>query len=95
MRDAGFTRHARKRLQQRGIPPLLIDVLDQFGSVMRCGGAERVFFDKAAKRRLRTHPDGRRILQIAERWLRVYAVVGDDGFVVTVAHQHRRFRRPR
>jgi hypothetical protein len=29
----------------------------------------------------------------AERWLNVYAVVGDNGFVVTAAHKRERFRR--
>jgi hypothetical protein len=27
-----------------------------------------------------------------ERWLGVYAVVGDNGFVVTAAHKKERFR---
>ena len=36
------------RLQQRGIPPMIVDLLEQFGSAMRCHGAERLMFDKAA-----------------------------------------------
>jgi hypothetical protein len=85
--------HAKERLQQRAIPLTVVDLLHRFGSSMRCGGAERLFFDKRAMWRLRQHL-GNRSLKSLERWLRVYAVVGDDGLVVTVAHQSRRFRRP-
>src|SRR3979490_690090 len=30
-------------------------------------------------------------LKVVERWLNVYAVVGDNGFVVTAAHKRERF----
>jgi hypothetical protein len=88
-----LSRHAQERAQQRAIPLMVVDLLERFGSSMRCGGADRLFFDKRATRRLKQHM-GDRGLKPVERWLRVYAVVGDDARVVTVAHQSRRFRRP-
>jgi hypothetical protein len=83
------------RLRSRGRPqPLLIDLLERFGSSMACGrGAERLFFDKAARKRLKQHFGGDRGLKVVERWLRTYVVVGNDGRIVTVAQQCRRFRR--
>ena len=90
----GLTRHSERRMQQRSIPPFVLDLLDRFGSSMRCGRAERLFFDKTARRRLKTHLGGARGLRALEGWLDVYAVVGDNGQVVTVAHRQDRFRRP-
>ncbi|WP_306222524.1 hypothetical protein [Bosea beijingensis] len=87
--------HAQARLQQRAVPPLIVDLLERFGSSSACGhGAERYCFDKPAIRRLRQHLGGKRSLKVIERWLGVYAVVGDNGRLVTVGHQTARFSRP-
>lgn len=87
------TEHAQERLQQRAVPPLIIDLLAQFGTAIRAHGAERLVFDKAARRRLKRHLGGNRGLRVVERWLGVYAVVSDDGHLITVAHQQRHHRR--
>jgi hypothetical protein len=93
MDDLALTAHAQARLQQRAIPPLVVDLLMQFGSPSRCNGAERLMFDKTAVKRLRRHLGGERGLKVVERWLNVYAVVGDNGLLVTAAHKSERFRR--
>jgi hypothetical protein len=93
MNDIAFTAHAEERIQQRGIPPMVIDLLMQFGSASRSDGAERLMFDKLARKRLRRHLGGDRGLKVLERWLNVYAVIGDNGQVVTAAHKHRHFYR--
>jgi hypothetical protein len=67
MSELAITVHAQTRLQQRGIPPLVVDLLMQFGSSFRCGGAERLMFDKTAIRRLRRHLGGERGLKVVER----------------------------
>jgi len=46
-----LTHHAAVRLQQRAIPPYVIEFLERFGTGARCGGADRLFFDKAARKR--------------------------------------------
>jgi hypothetical protein len=89
-----LTRHAQERLQQRAIPPLVEGLLHEFGTAMRCGGADKIFFDKAARRRLQAHLGGARGLRTIEPWLNVYLVVGDDGKTVTAGHRQGRFRRP-
>jgi hypothetical protein len=89
-----LTIHANKRLQQRGIPMDIVDLLEQFGSASRCGGAERIFFDKRARHRLKNYfGRDRSTLASIERWLNTYAVIGDNGRIVTVGHRKRRFHR--
>lgn len=88
------TSHAEERLQQRAIPPFMVELLERFGSEMRCSGADRLFFDKAAVKRLQRHIGDRRSLRHVERWLNVYIVIGDNGRLVTAARQTRRFNRP-
>jgi hypothetical protein len=87
------TRHSGARLQQRAIPPFMVELLERFGSEMRCGGADRLFFDKTAIKRLQRHMGGRRSLRHIEPWLNVYIVIGDNGQLVTAAHRTQRFNR--
>ena len=89
-----YSRHAKVRLQQRAIPPFMVELLERFGSEMRGRGADRLFFDRAAIRRLKQHFGDRRSLRHVEPWLNVYIVVGDDGRLVTAARRTRRFKRP-
>lgn len=88
-----LTRHAQCRIQQRGIPAVVVDYLDDFGTIIRCKGADRMIFDKAAQKRLRDHLGGTRGVRVIEPWFNVYAVVSDRGEIVTVAHQKRRHKR--
>jgi hypothetical protein len=88
-----LSHHAGRRLQQRALPPFVVDLLMGFGAAERCGGAERFFFDKAARKRLRDHFGGKRGLRLVEPFLDTYAVVADDGTVVTVAHRTGRVHR--
>lgn len=54
-----LTLHAAKRCQQRGVPPLVVDLLLEFGSRQHDGlGAEICYFDKKAKKRLQTYAGG-------------------------------------
>ena len=87
------TKHALKRLQQRAIPEFVVDLLEVFGSPMRCHGADRLIFDKAARKRLTRHLGGAKDLRSVERWFNVYAVVSDHGRLITVARKTGRFLR--
>ncbi len=88
-----ITHHAAERLQQRAIPPFMVELLERFGSAMRCGKAEKLFFDKAARKRLERHLGGPRSLRHVERWLNLYLVIGDNGNLVTVAYRSQRLNR--
>jgi len=87
-----MTHHARLRSQQRGIPPILLDLLRQFGrSEPAGGGATKMFFDKAARRRLQAYAGP--LAGHLNQHLDVYVVVGPDDQVITTAHRTERIRR--
>lgn len=86
------THHAEARCQQRGIPPLVIDLLLQFGTCEPAGtGARKVFFDKPAKRRVKAYAGP--IASLLDEHLDVYLVVNDTDTVITAAHRFDRIRR--
>lgn len=94
MRAHNVTIHAASRMQQRAVPQFVVDLLFMCGSSLRSHGADRLIFDKAAIRRLRRHLGGDRGIRLIDRWLNIYAVVANDGALITVAHQTRHHRRP-
>jgi hypothetical protein len=84
-RGEGYTRHASVRLQQRAIPPLLIDFLLEFGVRAPAGsGAESYCFSKKGWRRLQRllGPTAKHF----DKYRDVFAVVSGDGLVITAAH---------
>lgn len=87
-----YTYHAQLRAQQRAIPPILVDLLLQFGHREKSGdGTSKVFFDKVARRKLRTYAGA--MANSIEQHLNVYVVVGPAQEVITVAHRDERIRR--
>lgn len=89
----GLTTHARVRLQQRAVPPIVIEMLERFGTSTRCRGADRLFFDRAAKKRLCRYLGGARSMKVLEPWLDTSVVVADSGAVVTIDHRYKRIPR--
>lgn len=80
-------------MQQRAVPPLVLQWLAQFGARQRArDAADLVFFDKAARRRL-TQAFGEVVVQRLGPLLDAYLVQGDDGDVVTVGWRLERVRR--
>lgn len=87
-----ITNHARARCQQRGIPMILIGLLEQFGASEPAGdGASKFYFDKTSRRRVKAYAGP--ISAYLEQHLDVYAVIGPDGQVITIAHRIERIRR--
>ncbi len=88
-----LTAHARVRMQQRGVHREVVQWLLQFGSRTFDGrGAQIRYFDGRARARLR-EAMGDDVLRRAHGRLDSYAVVANDGYVVTVGHRYRRQRR--
>ena len=86
--------HAQARMQQRGVPLLLVELLDAYGATQydHHGAAVR-YFDKAARRRLQ-QSEGTAVYRAVEAKLNLYAVVARDGCLVTVGRRdHRIIRR--
>lgn len=87
-----MTRHAQTRMAQRSIPPIALTLLEQFGSEMRHHGADVLFMDKAARRRIADAFGGDRALRMLGPVLDSYAVLA-GGSVITVGHRTKRLRR--
>lgn len=89
-----LTQHAQVRAQQRGIPPLLIQWLIEFGSEAKApGGAMRLHFDRAARKRL-AKAVGAQIVDRLGSLLDAYLVEANEtGRVITVAHRIDRIRK--
>lgn len=89
----GLTRHARVRMQQRGIGAEALEDLLAYGRVVHDHhGAEIVFFDHAARRRL-AEEQGEKAIRRPGKRLSAYAVIGAHGKVCTVGHRVRRIHR--
>jgi hypothetical protein len=87
-----MTNHACARSQQRGIPQFTIDLLMKFGKTEPVGeGVSKVFFDKAARRRLNAYFGP--LASLLQEHLDVYAVLGPNCEVITTAHRTERIRR--
>lgn len=87
-----MSQHATVRSQQRSISQMQVDLLMQFGTSQPAGdGASKLFFDKAARRRIRAYAGP--LAGLLNEYLDVYAVVSDDDKVITAAHLIERIRR--
>ena len=88
------TRHADTRSQQRGIPPLVSQWLDQYGREEYDGrGGIRLYFDKRSIRAMERDL-GREPVRRMDSYLRCYKLVSPlDGVNLTVGHRRNHVRR--
>jgi len=85
-----ITHHAQVRGKQRGIPPVILDWLLDFGARENHAGTEVVYFDKTARKRLRSYAG--QLADLAKEWLEAYAVISGEA-VITVGYRHRHIKR--
>jgi len=86
-----YTHHAIARAQQRAVPPLVVNWLLDYGRARRHNGADVYFFDRRSRRRLEREVGGVALRRLDDL-LDAYAVVADDGHVVTVGRRYRRLK---
>lgn len=86
-----ISKHASDRSQQRGIPPLIMEWLFEFGMEEHHRGRQIVYFDKRSRRSLR-RAVGRQVITKLDKYMNCYLVV-DDGMVITVGHRFARIPR--
>jgi hypothetical protein len=85
--------HAQARMQQRAVSAEALERLLDFGSVKHLArDNDIVFFDKKTKKRLAK--TDKALAREADRLVRTYAVLGENGIVITVGHRYRQVRRP-
>lgn len=86
-----LTRHARARMQQRGIPAAAIDHVLRYGRERHDGhGCVVVCLDRSARRRIERKGTARGAA--LDRLEGVYVVLTTDGTVRTVGHRYRRLK---
>jgi hypothetical protein len=83
-----LTVHADKRSQQRGIAPMVIDLLLEFGSRRHDGhGAEICFFDRRAKKKVQAYTGG--LMGRLSDELDAYVVVAGER-IITAGTRYRK-----
>jgi hypothetical protein len=88
-----ITNHAQTRLQQRGIPEIIVDSLLEYGrEIHDHRGATILYFDKHVRQLLRDSLSHQSLRNL-ESHLDTYAVLDRDGAVITVGHRTKRINR--
>jgi len=84
--------HAKVRMQQRGIPPHVVDNIINYGSTRKVkGGAVARFMNRESLRLAREELSKREQLDL-DRHKQVYVIVECDR-VITVGHRQERYYR--
>ena len=87
-----LSKHAKIRMQQRSIPPLIIDwLIDHGATSYDKHGAKRRFFDKRSRKRL-MQAVGKTVVTQLSKELSAYIVVSDES-VVTAGYRTKRIKR--
>ena len=90
-----YTKHAQKRLQQRGIPDMAVRLICKYGKRSYYKGGESYCINKRNRRRLekdlKARLDSREFRRIVKS-LDCYVVLSGDE-IITVAHRTKRLRR--
>jgi len=87
------TRHSAIRAQQRGIPPLVDELLDRYGKEEHDGhGATTVYLDKESIRKIE-RDWGRAPAARLSGWFDAYKVRSADGKTITIGHRTQRIWR--
>lgn len=95
MNTLPLSHHAAVRLQQRSIPPLIADLLDLYGARQPAGqGAEIVYMDKAARRRMSQVLGGAAVGAL-QPLLSAYLIESKGGHVITAGWRRTRVQRDR
>ncbi|MCX7194013.1 MAG: hypothetical protein NTY60_10415 [Proteobacteria bacterium] len=88
-----LTQHAAMRMQQRGIPLMVDQLLDLYGQEEYDGhGAVTLYLNKTSIRNMERDFGRSPVSRLAE-WFDAYKVKSTDGFTITVGHRTRRLWR--
>ncbi len=86
-----LSNHAKQRMQQRAIPPLMVDLLYRYGKEQRQYGSTVLFFDKKSRKHVRKALE--EVIKRFDKLSNVYLIeAGDSSTTVTVGHRLQRFK---
>ena len=87
-----MTRHAQTRLQQRAIPPIIIEWLCKYGCRLQgMNGTTVCFFDRESRRCLASEV-GHVVVRRLSDMMDAYLVMSGNS-IVTVGHRYKPLRR--
>lgn len=87
------TKHAAIRSQQRGIPPMIDELLDRYGQEQHDGhGGIILYMNKTSIRSMERDFGCRPVARLSE-WLTAYKVKSMDGQTVTIGYRHQRIKK--
>ena len=88
-----LTDHAQSRMQQRAIPPLILDWLQSYGAIEHDHrGAEVHYFGHDAKRRI-AKDVGQKVVDLLGAFLDAYMVTSNQGDVITCGYRYKKINR--
>ncbi|MGZ8212886.1 MAG: hypothetical protein ACXWTP_00090 [Methylosarcina sp.] len=83
--------HAQHRMRDRGIPPVFIDWLEQYGAIEPQNGAELIYFNHRSLKRLASYTGG--LSNKFDKLKNVYLVRGNNGKIVTAGYRNESIKR--
>jgi hypothetical protein len=87
-----ITKHAQLRLQQRAIPPLIIEWLCKYGCRLNgINGTTVCYFDRESRRSLASEV-GHVVVRRLSDMMDAYLVISGDS-IVTIGHRYKPFKR--
>lgn len=91
---SNHTKHSAIRSQQRAIPPLILQLLDEFGhrEYDKHGGA-KVFFTRSSIRNMERQFGRRPVARLRDFFTTYFVESTDAHATLTVGHRTKRFRR--
>ncbi len=90
--DMILTKHAATRQQQRCLPPLIVNWLNEFGVTAHDHhGGEVLFFDKHSRKQIAAK-FGHQVVDRLGGLMDAYAVVSHSGAVITVGYRSKRIK---
>lgn len=86
-----MSKHATRRLQQRAIHPLMVDLLYRYGRKQLQNGSTVLFLDSRARKKARRALEEveRRFEKLCDAYL---VESNDDNTVITIGHCNKRLR---
>jgi hypothetical protein len=83
--------HAKYRIKDRGIPPVFIDWLEQYGTIEPQNGAELIYFNHRSLKKLASYTGG--LSNKYDKLKTVYLVRGNNGRIVTAGYRNESIKR--